>query len=221
MTRHLCSLCALLFLLPAAAQAQGAISSYDVPVGGRDNTIILTIANESTNETAQALQVQLVRQPENVSFASSLQTVEQLGPGKESDCAFHFQVKRSAVPMASDTLRFLVTDKIFNLTWQKTVILRYSGPSEFRLQQNYPNPFNPTTTIAFDLPDDAHVRIVVYDMLGREVKVLLDDERKVGCYDVKFDAAGIASGVYFYRMTAEPLGGDKPFSQVKRLLVVR
>ncbi len=84
-------------------------------------------------------------------------------------------------------------------------------PTSFALHQNYPNPFNPSTTIGYSLPATGNghesmgtrwVRLVVYDMLGREVAALVDEAKEPGAYTVKFDGAGLASGVYLYRMTA-------------------
>jgi predicted GH43/DUF377 family glycosyl hydrolase len=88
-------------------------------------------------------------------------------------------------------------------------------PAEFLLHHNYPNPFNPTTTIKFELPKSSDVRLSVFDMLGREVSVLMNERRDVGVYDVKFDASGLSSGVYFYRLHA----GD--FVQIHKLLLVK
>jgi M6 family metalloprotease-like protein len=88
-------------------------------------------------------------------------------------------------------------------------------PTEYRLAQNYPNPFNPETRIHFELPHDGHVRLVVYDVLGREVATLVDEVTKAGRYDVAFNATNLASGVYFYQLQA---GG---FNDVKKLVVLR
>lgn len=71
-------------------------------------------------------------------------------------------------------------------------------PQQFQLSQNYPNPFNPTTTIRYDLPKEGLVRIIIYDILGREVKVLVNEEKKPGVYEFKFDGKNLASGIYFY-----------------------
>jgi len=71
-------------------------------------------------------------------------------------------------------------------------------PDKFMLMQNYPNPFNPTTTIRYDLPKAGFVKITIYDILGREVRVLVNEEKTPGVYEVKFDARNLASGVYFY-----------------------
>jgi len=70
----------------------------------------------------------------------------------------------------------------------------------YSLDQNYPNPFNPSTTIKFNLPRDGYVTLKVYDILGREVKVLVDEFRKAGKYSVLFNAKGLASGIYIYRL---------------------
>lgn len=88
-------------------------------------------------------------------------------------------------------------------------------PSVFVLFQNYPNPFNPSTTISFDIPKRSQVRLVVYDVLGREVKTLVDGDKPAGSYQVTFDASGLPSGVYFYRLTSGS------FAATKKLMVVK
>jgi hypothetical protein len=88
-------------------------------------------------------------------------------------------------------------------------------PHDFSLFQNYPNPFNPGTTITYELPRTSHVTLSVYDVLGREVATLLNEEKSAGAYTVQWDASGVSSGVYFYRLKA----GD--FNQTKRMMIVR
>jgi hypothetical protein len=88
-------------------------------------------------------------------------------------------------------------------------------PSRVSIAQNYPNPFNPSTTIKYDLPMSAEVRVSVYDLLGREVSVLVNDRREAGVHEVKFDGSNLASGVYFYRLQT----GD--FVATKRLLLLK
>ncbi len=84
-----------------------------------------------------------------------------------------------------------------------------SSPKEFRLWQNYPNPFNPTTILRYTIPGyrgqgtgNSEVRLAVYDVLGREVAVLVNEMQGPGTYEVKFDGAKLSSGVYFCRLTA-------------------
>jgi hypothetical protein len=88
-------------------------------------------------------------------------------------------------------------------------------PREFLLHQNYPNPFNPSTTIKFELPRTSHVSLSVYDMLGREVSVLVNERRDAGIHEVKFDGTSFASSMYFYRIQA----GD--FVSTKRMLILK
>jgi hypothetical protein len=74
-------------------------------------------------------------------------------------------------------------------------------PKQFSLSQNYPNPFNPVTKIAYNIPFDAKVKLVVYDILGREIVRLINDELKIaGSYTIEFNGTNLPSGVYFYRL---------------------
>lgn len=75
-------------------------------------------------------------------------------------------------------------------------------PSIFRLKQNYPNPFNASTTISFELAEPGNVKMAVYDLLGKEIVVLLDSYHEAGRYMIDFDASRHSSGVYFYRLQA-------------------
>ena len=77
-----------------------------------------------------------------------------------------------------------------------------SLPIEYALNQNYPNPFNPTTNIEFALPQAGNVKLVVYDILGKEVATLVESNMNAGYHRVNFDASKLASGVYVYRLTA-------------------
>jgi len=88
-------------------------------------------------------------------------------------------------------------------------------PVEFELSQNYPNPFNPTTIINFSVPKTGFVTIKVYDLLGREVSKLVNENKPAGNYSVEFNAAKLVSGVYFYRIQA----GE--FIQTKKLLYLK
>jgi hypothetical protein len=93
-------------------------------------------------------------------------------------------------------------------------------PKEFALGQNYPNPFNPTTRLAIEMPQDARIEVVVYDILGRQVKTLLNEVKPAGYHSVEWDAtndAGISvpSGTYFVRMTSEK------FTSVRKMMLLK
>jgi hypothetical protein len=87
--------------------------------------------------------------------------------------------------------------------------------NDYKLLQNYPNPFNPVTKINFDIPKQSKVKLSVFDVLGREIKTIVNSELTAGSYNYEFDAGNLASGVYFYKLQA----GD--FSSVKKMVVVR
>jgi len=88
-------------------------------------------------------------------------------------------------------------------------------PSNFRLYQNYPNPFNPSTTISYDLPKRSFVTLKIFNVLGQEVATLVDGAIETGRHEVRWDPAGLPSGVYLYRMSA----GD--FAETKKMMLVR
>jgi len=94
-------------------------------------------------------------------------------------------------------------------------------PSAFQLYQNYPNPFNPATRIRFEVPNESRVDLIVYDVLGREVTRLLSDVQDQGIHEVLFDAANLASGVYYYRLTATSLKSGDTYVETKKLLIAK
>lgn len=99
-------------------------------------------------------------------------------------------------------------------------------PKEFALQQNYPNPFNPNTVIRYQLPVDSRVKLKIYNVLGQEVKSLVDEVQKAGYWSAKWNPMGgstsVASGVYVYRIEAVSLNyADRSFVQFKKMLLVR
>ena len=93
-------------------------------------------------------------------------------------------------------------------------------PDKFELFQNYPNPFNPVTTIKYTIPSSvtheiSNVKLILFDMLGREVSTLVNENKEPGVYEVKFNASALSSGVYLYKLQA----GE--FSQVKKLILTK
>ena len=89
------------------------------------------------------------------------------------------------------------------------------APASFRLMQNYPNPFNPSSTIIFELPRESFVSLKVYNALGQEVATLVNEKREAGKHEVKFNAATLPSGVYYYRLTGSG------FTDVKKLMLIK
>lgn len=123
---------------------------------------------------------------------------------------------------------------INNIAMTDTVIIvRTSGVSgvqnekaisaSFLLLQNYPNPFNPMTNVEFQMPNAAHVKLSVYDILGREVAMPVNEKKNAGRYSVQWDASGFASGIYFYKLEALQTEGGQTGNYVatKKLILLR
>jgi hypothetical protein len=125
----------------------------------------------------------------------------------------------------TDAMNPVVAGKVLRADALRFQWLRFSStsagesggpvPSATALMQNYPNPFNPSSDIRYQISAYGHVRISVFDLLGREVALLVDEQKPPGTYSVRFTASGLSSGVYFYRMQA----GN--FAEVKRLMFLR
>ncbi len=101
--------------------------------------------------------------------------------------------------------------------------VRSAEPEQYALYQNYPNPFNPTTSLSFVLGNSSLVSLKVYDMLGREVAILITNEQmEAGQYDIPFNGTSLASGVYFYRLNViNAETGEVSFNDVKRMLMIK
>ncbi len=114
-----------------------------------------------------------------------------------------------------------VIDSSFNAILEPLQMLtdvksaKQSKPLSFSLSQNYPNPFNPSTLIEYQIPNDAHVKIKVFDVMGNQVAVLLNGNVSAGSHVIRFNGSKLASGVYFYRIEA---GG---FSETKKFILIK
>ncbi|MCZ7601896.1 MAG: M20/M25/M40 family metallo-hydrolase [Melioribacteraceae bacterium] len=123
---------------------------------------------------------------------------------------------------AQEFLNYVLKNKFDTPTGVKDESDDEKIPTEFYLSQNYPNPFNPTTTIKFTIPNVGHeyirllqTKLIVYDILGREVKTLVNEVKSSGTYEVEFDASDLPSGVYLYRLQSAN------FSSVKKLMLLK
>ena len=85
----------------------------------------------------------------------------------------------------------------------------------YSLSNNYPNPFNPSTTIKYQIPKSGLVTLKVYNVLGKEITTLVNEEKSVGSYEITFDASGLSSGIYFYKLSADN------FQQTKKMILLK
>ena len=117
-----------------------------------------------------------------------------------------------------DGQMFLATDESVwrsNPLWTGDIKEEQSVISNYTLSQNYPNPFNPITTIKYSIKDAGFVKLQIYDILGREIKTLVNEEKQAGEYEVRFDGNNLATGVYLYKLTAGP------FTQIRKMQLLK
>jgi endonuclease/exonuclease/phosphatase family metal-dependent hydrolase len=124
---------------------------------------------------------------------------------------FHFNKSINVPPFTSITQE--IANALYNASDHLPVVAEFQfgdvnsvvpiDPSNltFNLYQNYPNPFNPVTTIKFEVPQTTNVKLVLYDLLGREIRILYDGEAKAGITEISVSAEGLNSGIYFYRLS--------------------
>jgi hypothetical protein len=203
-----------MFFLPAlAVNITSGQTIHDVTPGSRGNTIELTIAN-NTGRPLVDIHVGIAEHSKHLTFTSSGQPIQSMLPAQDTVVTLTFDVARSAPVNTQDILEFQIADNR-GVILTKSIIVRYPGPATFGLDQNFPNPFNPSTTIRYQLPVPSHVNLVVFDILGREVARLVNEDQLAGFYDITWAAHMMASGVYFYRLTA-----DK-FAVIRKMLVTK
>jgi len=122
--------------------------------------------------------------------------------------------------LGGDTLRYSkwnAGSTFYDFTWNDYTSVENSNVSvqSFELFQNYPNPFNPATKIRYEIPERSFVTLKVYDVLGKELAILVNEEKLNGSYEVEFKGGVLASGIYYYKITA----GD--FIQTKKMVLLK
>ena len=128
--------------------------------------------------------------------------------------SYQFQVESSKFNAPRMEFRLKQIDLDGKFTYSNILSVDLT-PNSFALSQNYPNPFNPITVISYQLQVQSDVRLVVFDLLGREVATLVNEKKEAGNYTATFNGANLTSGVYFYKLTA----GN--FSEIKKMTLIK
>ncbi|MBP9582991.1 MAG: T9SS type A sorting domain-containing protein, partial [Ignavibacterium sp.] len=124
------------------------------------------------------------------------------------------------VKAGSYTYRLKQVDFNGTFEYSDAIEVEVLGIKEFALGQNYPNPFNPSTKINFSLAVDSKVSLKIFDVLGQEVATLINGQLAAGSQEVSFNASSLNSGVYFYRIDADGIDGQK-FSSVRKMILTK
>ncbi|MCA2004605.1 MAG: peptidase S8, partial [Ignavibacterium sp.] len=149
----------IIILIVFTNQAQ---SIYELTPGVKGNQIVLQLSNVSQSQTAENVEVKLVRQSANLKFNTTEEKINNLNKEEEKEVSFSFDVEYNIGKTKTDTIEFIITDhNTINKT--KQFIFSYTGPKEYKLEQNYPNPFNPGTRISWQSPVGSWQTIKLYD----------------------------------------------------------
>lgn len=190
------------------------------------NGFTVWISAKGSKNASASIDVQGARFPLDVSWDSK---------GKVSSFALSYEPAGDARTPAggiqlSGTGNITITDShvtTLNLEDHESFVAAQAMPKEFRLEQNYPNPFNPTTVIRYEVPVNSHVTLRVYNVLGQEVRTLVNGVRDAGFMSAEWDGKdnfGICfpTGLYFYRMEATATNGiPQSFVEVKKMLLIQ
>jgi hypothetical protein len=145
-------------------------------------------------------------------------TTAALTAGKINTLAIKNQKSINGIAMNDTSVSFFVNG---------TVSVQPSSgvPTAYSLEQNYPNPFNPVTVIRYQLPATSQINLKIFDVLGREVTTLVNEQQSAGFHTVSFDASNLQSGVYLYRIQAHAIstvhGNNDFFFQTKRMILLK
>ncbi|MGD0589895.1 MAG: T9SS type A sorting domain-containing protein [Bacteroidota bacterium] len=208
-------LCVILLLYASIAAAQ-TDSTYTIPFASKGNTIELTVANTSKIAT-QGVSVSVSNVPSWVKFDSTRQTIKSLTASTEQTATFAFTIDKSAPVGKGQTLTFSITAN--GQTWTKNIAIKVAAPQTYTLFQNYPNPYNPSTVISYQLSEKSSVNLKVYDVIGREVANLVNEQQAPGYYQKTFDASRFASGMYICRLVATDEQNKQHVFQKKMLML--
>jgi hypothetical protein len=136
--------------------------------------------------------------------------------GYTLDAGFGIFDRSTGARVYPDIINAIVDTTDINNTGTSAGMLQlYSNSATFSLMQNYPNPFNPSTTISFSLPSKSFVSLKVFDSIGRKMAIIISEEMSAGSYAKQWNAKGVPSGVYFYRLQSGL------FIETKKLVLLR
>lgn len=204
----------ILFLFQVVySQEHGEKVIHKIPFLSSNNVVELLI-NNLTDETLMNILVKVYDTPEWIRFKVTEEKIPELMPKKEYLITFVFSLGKEAVIGEEKVIKFLITYP-GGTAITKEILIIVTLPDKYELHQNYPNPFNSSSTITYQIPNKSFVVIKIFDILGREIAVLVNDYKEAGYYEVSWDATNVPSGIYFYKMQAGS------FTSVKKMVVMR
>ncbi len=209
-----------LMLLTSLAFSQ---TVYEIPFASSSNEIELEIFNDSEIDL-DILSITVFENPIWLNINSEKNEIQELKSKEKGVVVFSFDIEKEAPILEENSLKFKISGN--DQTWNKEIAITVLPPDKFELNQNYPNPFNPTTTISYIVPAVASsfslsqkIHLAVYDILGREVETLVNEEQKPGYYKLEWNGSHLASGMYIYQLSLKGLNSNREVIRKKMLLL--
>ena len=200
--------------LPSVSNAQDV---HQLPFASSDNTIELGV-NNSSGIAASGITIRVSNIPSWLKFSATEQRIAAIKENEEVPVLFSFSVDKTAPVSKEQTLRFVISAPTGE-RWTKEITVSVAPPERFELFQNYPNPFNPATAISYQLSANSRVSLKVFDLLGREIITLAEEEQPAGYHQAVFDANGLSSGTYVYQLMVTDEQAHRQVSRKTMLLV--
>ncbi len=209
----------LLLLVPLFAFAR----EHKVPSGTEGNRLIFTVQNE-TQSLLEDVQVAIHSKPDWLVFKSTSVFLESIPVQRHRDVEFEFSVLDMKTEVA-DSVLFVISDSQGQFLSRRVLRFRaFDLPQATRLDPAFPNPANPGTTIQYALHAPTEVKLEIYNILGQQVRRLLNEERPAGTFSMRWDGKNdygllVASGTYLVRLTARETGKSKVQQFTSKVLI--
>ena len=196
---------------------------YEIPFASSSNEIELEIFNDSEIDLNN-VSVKVLENPIWLNINSDKNEIPELKSNEKGIVLFNFDVEKEAKVLEKAKIKFKISGN--DQTWNKEIEITVLPPDKFELNQNYPNPFNPTTTISYTVPAAASsfslsqkINLTIYDILGRKVETIVNEEQKPGYYKLEWNGSHLASGMYIYQISVKGLNSKREVIRKKMLLM--
>ncbi|MEG8989768.1 T9SS type A sorting domain-containing protein [Ignavibacteria bacterium 4148-Me] len=186
---------------------------YKIPFGSRGNVIELEIANE-TGINLERVKVEIKSKPEWIRIEETKNEIEEIKSGEEGIALIKFTIEKTSEIGKEEEMKLIIKSENRTIE-EKAIKIEAEAPKEYVLEQNYPNPFNPVTRIGYQIPEEGKVEIKVYDILGREIEVIDEGNKKRGYYEVEYNGGKLSSGIYIYSLIGKGIRINKKMMVMK------
>jgi hypothetical protein len=150
--------------------------------------------------------------------ASPLRVWEKIGfvnGNGNSSSPKYYSYEDKNITSGKFSYRLKQIDNDGKFEYSKTIDVEFNTPNRFELSQNYPNPFNPATTIRFNLPEAGNVKLTMYNLLGQEIRTIMNEYRESGAHTININASDLNTGIYLYKIEANGLNQTRKMTLLK------